>query len=144
MSTSKPLCLPTEPHLPMDCPADWHNPEATDRRPRVFVAPVDTQPGADGWVEVGEVTDLRGADDDRPVTEQRLNGQDRATLRWLTGNHTLQDWLDKPLAERAGVSPHCGIASVTPLRMAARLKATQDAQTMIRLCPSAYIPELRP
>jgi hypothetical protein len=90
------------------------------------------------------VPDLRGADDERPVTEQRLTGQDKATLRWLTGQHTVQDWLDHTPEQRAGISPHLVIHPHTPLRMAARLKAVQDAQTMVRLLPAMFIAEVQP
>lgn len=127
------MCLPERPHLPMDCPAEVHNPEATDRRPLTG-----------NTAELQASIDLRGADDDRPVTEQRLTGQDRATLRWFAGKHTLQDWLDKAPEDRTGTPPHLVVKRDVPLRMAARLKAVQDAQTMVRLCPSAYIPEVRP
>lgn len=89
---------------------------------------------------------LAGADDPRPLTAQldHLNGQDRATLRWLTGQHTVQDWLNKAPAERAGVSPNLVVTGHTRLRCAVYVASVQNALLMVRVAPWAYIPAVRP
>ena len=85
---------------------------------------------------------LAGADDDTPVARQlsMLSKADLATLRRLSGNLTLADWMATPADAR-------GAWRVKDRRVlhacAMRVLAVQTAQRTARLAPWVLVPQVR-
>lgn len=96
-------------------------------------------------VEVRGATDLRLADDERPMTQlQRLgilSAADRAVLRRLSGELTMAEWMAQPEDQRKAHPwrPDKRLRLV----MAARVRGVENAQLMARLCPAMFVSPVR-
>ena len=73
-------------------------------------------------------------DDVPPIAHTMLSKADRDVLRRLSGNLTLAEWMARP-----GGRPWRVTDRRVLLVAAARVKATQDAQLLARLCPDLLI-----
>lgn len=127
-----------------------YTPEPAVQPDRLYVLPTADEDGqnppsadyiASHAVEVRGAKDLRLADDDRPMNQLAqlgiLSAEDRATLRRLSGELTMAEWMAAPHGQPWRPDKR------TRLVMAARVKGVQDAQTVARLCPAAFISPVR-
>lgn len=117
--------------------------KGTDVQGGEVVVDVDADGPTAALVTAGAVTglSLAGADDDTPVIEQlgMLSKADLATLRRISGDLTLADWMATPADAR-------GAWRVRDRRVlhacAMRVLAVQVAQRTARLAPWVLAPQV--
>lgn len=132
----------TTERQPIHVTGTWTSEDGTEVHVEGDVMP--DHPAYPGLSDPGPVS-MRLADDGRPMDQlQRLgilSAADRAVLRRLSGELTMAEWMAQPEPQR--LAHPWQPDKRTRLVMAARVRGVENAQTVARLCPAAFISPVR-